>query len=179
MARWVGFLRGMNVGGHRITNSELCEVFTDLGFEEVAAFRASGNVVFDGEGRRKELAAQIEAGLEDSLGYAVPTFIRTAAELAAIAAFEPFDARQPAASNGKLQVVLLLEPPSAKARAMLDAASNADDRILAGERELYWLPKGGLLESEFDWKAAGALLGPTTTRTKGTVEQMSKKYPAD
>ena len=94
MTRYVAFLRGMNVGGHRITNAELCAAFEEIGLPDAATFRASGNVVFDAPGGdpRVEIAARIEQGLEQTLGYAVPTFLRDAAEMRAIAAQEPFTA---------------------------------------------------------------------------------------
>ena len=178
MKRWAAFLRGMNVGGHRVTNAELRGVFDGLSLAEVGCFRASGNVVFEAEGGREALRARIEAALEDSLGYAVPTFLRSADELRAIAAHDPFPATAVRASAGKLQVVLLLEPPSASARRELLGRSTDEDRVVVAERELYWLPSGGLMESSFDWKAVAGLIGPTTVRTKGTVEQMTKKYLA-
>ena len=37
--RYVAFLRGMNVGGHRLTNAELCGHFEDLGFARVDLHR--------------------------------------------------------------------------------------------------------------------------------------------
>src|ERR1700688_901019 len=101
MSRYAPFLRGMNVGGHRLTNELLRSHFEDLGFEEVATFRASGNVVFAGKKRPPaEVREEIEAGLLRALGYAVPTFIRTADELGKIAAHEPFSAELLEASAG-------------------------------------------------------------------------------
>ena len=44
MERYVAFLRGMNLGKRRIKNEELRREFEALGFEDVATFRASGNV---------------------------------------------------------------------------------------------------------------------------------------
>src|SRR4051794_184860 len=86
MERYVAFLRGMNLGGRRIKNEELRAEFEALGFEEVATFRASGNVIFaaskESESRLRE---RIEAGLGEALGYAVPVFLRSCAEVAAIA----------------------------------------------------------------------------------------------
>lgn len=58
MDRYVAFLRGMNLGGRRITNEELRGHFERMGMAEVATFRASGNVVFDtGSGESKLVAA--------------------------------------------------------------------------------------------------------------------------
>ena len=47
MNRNVAFLRGMNLGGRRLMNDELCSHFTALGFTGVSAFLASGNVLFE------------------------------------------------------------------------------------------------------------------------------------
>ena len=111
MSEYVAFLRGMNVGGHRLTNAELRMHFTAMGFEQVATFRASGNVVFAAAaGQEREIAVRIEHGLAAALGYEVPTFIRSAAEMRALAALRPFDAGDVRRSAGKPQVALLSEP---------------------------------------------------------------------
>ena len=97
------FLRGMNLGNRRITNADLRAEFESLGFESVATFRASGNVVFEASRRSKAaLIERIEEGLRESLGYAVPTVLRTAAELAEVVGREPFEPAAIAASKGKL-----------------------------------------------------------------------------
>jgi uncharacterized protein (DUF1697 family) len=173
----------MNVGGHRLTNDQLRSHFEAMGFARVGTFRASGNVVFaeetapapDPDGVR----ARIEAGLEQALGYAVPTFIRSHEEVRAIAASEPFAPAHVRASAGKLQVSLLGSAPGAAARrAVLSMATDAD-RLAFGERELYWLPSGGLLESPLDLDAIDHLLGACTRRTKGTIEQIAGRLPQD
>jgi uncharacterized protein (DUF1697 family) len=180
MSRYAAFLRGMNVGGHRIKNDELGSLFEGLGFSEVATFRASGNVIFSAAHEPvAELTARIEAGLEGALGYAVPTYLRTAGEVQAIAAHEPFTSAQLQASAGKLQVTLLLTKPTAPILKQVLALATEQDQLALAERELYWLPSGGILDSALDLKAIGALLGPTTVRTKGTVEQIAGKHFAD
>jgi uncharacterized protein (DUF1697 family) len=178
MGRYVAFLRGMNIGGRRIKNDELRARFEELGLGGVATFRASGNVVFEApeNGDEEELAARIEAGLGESLGYEVPVFLRGAAELRAIAEHKPFDAKLVKASAGKLQVSLLLDEPRASARKEVLALSTDEDRVAIHGRELYWLPSGGISESELDLNALGATLGLTTMRTKGTIDQIAAKH---
>jgi uncharacterized protein (DUF1697 family) len=177
MERLAAFLRGMNLGKRRLKNEELRAAFTALGFEGVHSFRASGNVAFAAPpGSLVELTARIEAGLAETLGYAVPTFLRTAEEVRRIAAHAPFDPELIGASAGKLQVMLLMDAPSSGARRGVLAIGDERDRLAFGERELYWLPSGGLLKSELDLKAIAALLGPSTTRTKGTIEQLAVKH---
>ncbi len=180
MSAYAAFLRGMNVGGHRLTNGELRAHFVAIGFDQVATFRASGNVVFAAPTEHaREIAARIERGLAAALGYEVPTFIRSAQELQAIAALRPFDARHVRGSAGKLQVALLSERPSPGAREATLALAGEGDRLAFGARELYWLPSGGILDSQLDLKAIGKLLGVITVRTKNTIEQIAARHFAD
>jgi uncharacterized protein (DUF1697 family) len=181
MARFAAFLRGINVGGHRITNDELRAACEAVGLQDVATFRASGNVIFgaeDGEDT-DAIVDRIETGLGGTLGYEVPVFLRTAAEVREIARHRPFEAELVESSAGKLQVSLLTTTPSAKARkAVLGLASDADP-LAIHKRELYWLPSGGQMESELDLNAIEAALGISTRRTKGTMEQVAAKFFAD
>lgn len=173
----MAFLRGMNLGNRRIKNDELRAEFEALGFEDVATFRASGNVIFSA-GRKSEsaLTKTIEAGLGEALGYEVTTFLRSAAEVVAIAARQPFDAKALAASKGKLQVTMLARKPSAAAAGKALALATDEDQLALAERELFWLPSGGTLESGLDHKAIAKALGQGTQRTMGTIEQIAAKY---
>jgi uncharacterized protein (DUF1697 family) len=177
MERYVAFLRGMNLGNRRLKNDELRAEFEALGFVEVATFRASGNVIFDSNEGESEaaLTKRVEAGLGKGLGYEVPVFLRSAAEVVAIAAHEPFAAQLVAASKGKLQVSMLAQKPAAEdCKAALGLASEEDLLEIEG-RELYWLPSGGVSESELELKAIDKALGKGTMRTMGTIEQIAAK----
>ncbi len=177
MDRYVAFLRGMNLGGRRITNEELRGHFEALGCEDVATFRASGNVILStGEGSEAQLTARLEEGLGERLGYPVPVFLRTADELRAIAAYEPFAVQDYDASKGKLQIAMLTAAPTASAAKRALAYATDDDRLAIEGRELYWLPAGGVSDSDLDLKALEPTLGPTTQRTKGTIDQIAARH---
>jgi len=175
MSRFVAFLRGMNLGRRRITNDELCSCFTRMGFEDVSAFLASGNVIFrPGELHRRDLAGEIERGLQLALEYQVPTFLRSAAEVRAIAALAPFTADQ-LADSGKAQVMMLPGAPDPEAgRSVLDLATE-DDRLVLDGTELYWLPRASILDTALDLKFIEREIGPTTTRTFRTLERLALK----
>jgi uncharacterized protein (DUF1697 family) len=176
--RYVAFLRGMNLGKRRIKNPELVAHFEAMGLEDVATFRASGNVVFvdpSGESESK-LQKRLEKELDERLGYDVAVFLRSAKEVAAIAAREPFDAKAIKASKGKPQVVLLGRKPSARAKKAVEELCPDGDLMAVEDRELHWLPTVGLSETEIDTKALDKALGKGTTRTAGTIEQIAAKY---
>jgi uncharacterized protein (DUF1697 family) len=181
MARFAAFLRGINVGGHRITNDELRVACEAVGLRDVATFRASGNVIFGAEDGEDPgaITERIEAGLGETLGYEVPVFLRTANEVRAIAEHQPFAAELVERSAGKLQVSLLATTPSAQARKTVLALASTEDPLAIHRRELYWLPSGGQMESELDLTAIEVALGISTRRTKGTMEQVAAKFFAD
>ncbi|HEX9481295.1 MAG TPA: DUF1697 domain-containing protein [Solirubrobacteraceae bacterium] len=170
----VAFLKGMNLGRRRITNADLSAAVEGLGFEDVQTFRASGNVAFKA-GRRSDVALQslLEDGLRDKLGYGVPAFIRSAAELRGIVAADPFG---PSPGAGKLQVALLHDAPDSEARDAVLALADAEERLAFAERELYWLPAGGVSDSTLDFKRVERLVGLATVRTLGTIEQIVARW---
>jgi uncharacterized protein (DUF1697 family) len=172
----VAFLRGINLGkSRRVGGEQLRAAFEGVGFDRVATFRASGNVIFEA-GRGADLTARVETGLAQELGFDVVAFLRSAKEVRAMAGRNPFGPRQVDASTGKLQVALLPGRPGAAAReAALALASEADPLAIHG-RELYWLPAARMADSELDLKALEALLGPWTMRTKGTIEQIVERH---
>lgn len=176
MASHAAFLRGINVGGRRVAGGTLIACLEAIGFEDVATFRASGNVIFTASGTVRALEKRIEEALGAELGYAVPAFIRSEAQLHEIAAREPFSPAQLEASKGKPQVLLLGSKPARKAReAALGLASEQDPLAIEGA-ELHWLPSGGTQQSELDLKAIEKLLGQGTMRTEGTIEQIASRY---
>jgi len=170
MPRYAAFLRGINVGGTRVKKEDLCAPFSALGLEDVTTFRASGNVLFDAPRRSpKTLAKQIEEGLAADLGFTrAVTFIRTAAQMRALAEMKPLEPKP----GQKLQVLLLLTKP---AKSVLDFATK-DDQLALGPSELFWLPKARMTDSELDLKAIENLIGPTTMRTKGTIDEIASRW---
>jgi uncharacterized protein (DUF1697 family) len=168
--RYAAFLRGINVGGTRIAKDDLCAPFSELGFDDVTTFRASGNVIFDApKEAATKLAKRIEQRLADDLGFSrATTFIRTAAEMRALAADDPIP-REP---DQKLHVWFLLKKPPA---AVLKLATD-QDQLVIGKRELYWGPEGRMTDSELDLKAVEKLVGPNTVRTKDTIDQIAARW---
>jgi uncharacterized protein (DUF1697 family) len=172
--RYAAFLRAVNLGrNRRVTSAQLKSLFEELGAEEVATFRTSGNVVFEAP---RDMVRDLEPHLEKALGHEVVIFLRTASEVKEIAAHEPFPAKDVDASKGKLQVSLLERKPTAATRKKALALATDQDLLTFGKRELYWLPSGGTMESELDRKTLDELLGPTTMRTKGTVELLAARF---
>jgi uncharacterized protein (DUF1697 family) len=176
VATYAAFLRAINVSNRRAAGAQLRAAAEREGFEEVASFRNSGNLVVSGSGKAAEVAKRLERGLEAELGFEVPAFVRNARQMTAIATHEPFAAAQRKRSKGKLQVVLLERKPSAAARRKALQLSSENDLLDLRGGELYWLPSGGFADSDLDRTALERILGRSTTRTMGTIEQMVAKF---
>ena len=178
MSKYAAFLRAINLGrNRRVTSAELRSQFEQLGFRDVDTFRTSGNVVFEADREPvAKMADRIEKGFAEALGYDVGIFLRTASEIRALAEHEPFPRPLVEASKGKLQVMLLSAKPPARVRKDVLALATDADRLAFGDREVFWLPAGGTQDSALDQKAIGKLLGSTTMRTKGTIDQLVAKY---
>ncbi|MBC6606069.1 DUF1697 domain-containing protein [Hymenobacter sp. BT188] len=107
---YIAFLRGINVSGHRVTMEVLRRLFTELGFTNVRTYIQSGNVFFDTpEDDRAQLTARIEQHLQQTLGYAVPTFLRSPEELEHLLALNPFS-HLTVTDDMRLCLMFLTEP---------------------------------------------------------------------
>jgi uncharacterized protein (DUF1697 family) len=175
---YAAFLRGINLGRRRrVSATELRSLFAELGFSCVATFRTSGNLIFTATaGSMVKTTNRIQQGLSKSLGFEVTVFLRSAAEMRALAAHQPFTPSVVKRSKGKLQVILLAASPPARVRKNVLGLANPADRLDFGKRELFWLPSAGTRNSALDVKAIEAEVGVTTMRTKGTIDEFAAKY---
>ena len=174
--RQFAFLRAINTGHRRLTNDELLAPFHHLGFTDVAAYQAAGNVTFRADDASVD-ERRIEAVLAEEYGFEVPTFVRSSAELREIATFEPFAAADVAITAGKAQVTFLRSAPLPQVVAEVMALVPEEDRVVVTDRHWYWLPVGGVSTSMLPVSRIEALLGEMTMRTVGTVERLLAKFP--
>jgi uncharacterized protein (DUF1697 family) len=176
VARYVAFLGGINVGGHRVTMDRLRGEFEALGFTDVRTFIASGNVMFEATGARASLEPKIETRLAEQLGYAVPTFVRTASAVSGASALAPFGAL---AEGDTHHVVFLRNAPTAAATRATEALSNDQDRFEVHGTELHWHIHGGLTDSSVKSSVLAKALGqPFTTRNAKSLRKLSAMLAA-
>jgi uncharacterized protein (DUF1697 family) len=176
--RYIAFLRAINVGGRTIKMDALRAVFADMGFGEVETFIASGNVIFTTAHRdAPALQQRIEDALQRALGYAVTTFLRTDAEVTAVARYTPFPPAVMAAA-GALNVAFLAEPLAPQDEAKVMALRTAIDDFHVHAREVYWLCQTKQSESTFSNVLFERALGRRATfRGMNTVQKLAAKYP--
>ena len=180
MQRYIAFLRAINVGGHTVKMDQLRSLFSALEFANVETFIASGNVIFEAEAKNPQaLEKQIEGHLQQALGYAVATFIRTPAELAAVAAYQPFPQAELDNANSSLYIGFLPHAPNDEAQRKLTALRTEIDDFHIHQRELYWLARQRMSGSTISGALLEKTIGmPATLRNVTTVRKLAAKYPA-
>ncbi len=179
MTRYIAFLRGINLGKRRLKMDRLAELFEEIGYENVATFIASGNVIFDSDADEQVVARTIEAHLRERLGYEVDTFIRSMDVLRDIARRDVFSDLDGAGWG--LYVIFLSEAPGAPAADAVSGLQTPDDRFEIREREIYWLRNGRLSDSTLSTAGFTRCLGgaSSTMRNMNTVRRIIDKYGAD
>jgi uncharacterized protein (DUF1697 family) len=177
MQRYVAFLRGMNLGKRRLTMDRLKALFEALGFEEVATFIASGNVVFSSRQQDAgRLESRIAKHLEAALGYDVDTFVRDAAEVAAVGKFDVFDGH--VRNGGAVNVGFLHESLPTMTARKLAAVRTENDQFRVIGREYYWYSRVGVAKSEV-WKlpeVKALKLPNSTVRNMNTIRKIVAKH---
>ncbi|MEQ9569592.1 MAG: DUF1697 domain-containing protein [Longimicrobiales bacterium] len=142
------FLRGLNVGGHRVKMDRLRAILADLGCDDPRTLQAAGNVVLDDPpGDPAAVVRRIEAGLEEALGYPVPAFLRTMAELEGVLHEAPVEPGELDGPDHAHYVLLLTDPVDAEVRARFDPLDSAQDSFRYGPREVHWVSRGKMSES--------------------------------
>ncbi len=183
MTRYIAFLRAINVGGHTLKMEALRALFEDLALSKVETFIASGNVIFETRTKTVRdvavLEQKIEVQLHKNLGYEVATFLRTDAELQAIAAHEAFS-EEALRTALALNVAFLKQPLDSSARQLTLALKTDADDFHIHDREIYWLCRMKQSDSRF----TNAVLEKTlkrqaTMRGISTIRKLAAKYPAD
>jgi len=148
MITYIAFLRGMNLGKRNIKMDELRRLFSELEFENVRTYIASGNVIFDAKEKDEaRLTTKIEKHLKDSLGYDVRVMLRSRAELEAVLKNNPF--KNPPAGTNTYISFYDQAPGKAAMKKFLDERNSETEIFKFKGRELYMMFHGGFSDSEF------------------------------
>ena len=172
MARYVALLRGINIGPrNRIAMPALREALAEAGFEDVATYVQSGNVVLTSRAKPDTVRRNVEQVIAERFGLEIAVLVRTRADLARIAKANPLGK---VATNPKRYQVTFLESklPATTVKQLEELAAHGE-QVVARGREVYaWTPDG-IARSNLWAKLAGASLGVTaTSRNWTTVEAL-------
>lgn len=163
MPAYVALLRAVNVGGTgKLPMEDLRSLCESAGFKGARTYIASGNVVFNSPKTEKQVKELLEKELAAYAGKTVGVLVRTAEEMAAVLASNPF----PDAPGNRAIVVFLDAAPPANLPDTLKGQKN--EQVLPGKREIYVLYDDGMGRSKLAIPAAGK----GTARNLNTVAKL-------
>lgn len=171
----IALLRGINVSGQNIVRmADLQEYFTSFGGVEVRTYIQSGNVVFQHRERSPvQLRKSLEKHLAAQLGYAVPTLVKTANEIAAIAAASPFDPGLPEFGK-RMHVCFFERAPTQAAVAGIQPWTSESERLVVKGAAGYAYYADGLGRARLSSAVIERKLGVVTLRNWNTVTALLK-----
>ncbi|MDB5305566.1 MAG: hypothetical protein JWM97_3115 [Phycisphaerales bacterium] len=156
---YVALLRGINVGGkNMLPMTDLAKIFAEAGCARVRPYIQSGNVVFVAKPAcAKRVGELVSMGIGKRFGFNPVVVIRTADELAKVAATNPFLAS--GADVETLHVAFLADAPNQSRVELLDPQRSPGDLFTVLGREIYLsfpngVGKSRLTNAYFDSKLA-------------------------
>ncbi len=177
MTTYLAFLRGINVGGHRLIRmAELKAAFEAIDLGAVRTYIQSGNVIFQANEAEQTLRQRIEQQIEAAFGFPVTVALRTADEMAHVIANNPF-APDTLLESERLYVALLADAPAMPGVERLLASNTAPDEFRMLGREVYLLyrqtARGTLLTNNLLESRLGVPATSRNWRTLTTLATMS------
>jgi len=168
VARLIVLLRGVNLASrNRIAMPDLRQALEETGFEDVATYVQSGNVVLSTPLSAKRVRSAVERLLADRFDLDVKVVVRTRTELAKVVERNPLGK---VATNPKLyQVTFLDAAPSAAVLRKLEAAAAGKEQVVNVGRELFAWHPDGVARSKLAALMAGKGLGVTATARNWTT----------
>jgi uncharacterized protein (DUF1697 family) len=138
---YVALLGGINVGGRTLRSAALREIAEGCGFDDVSTFIQSGNVLFRSGTGAKVVGAHLHDGILEVSGIDTRVAMRTAAQLRAVVAANPFLDRSD--DPTKLSVTFLFDGVEPTLSAV-DPADYAPDEVVVIGREAYLHTPNGM-----------------------------------
>ncbi len=165
------------MGKRRIAMAKLVEIFEGLGHQDVASFIASGNIIFSSRKRKiSSIETTASKALNDTLGYEVEVFVRTAEDLIKIGDSKRFEDQE---SNGAtLHVGFMRHALDSGTKAAFEAVKTAEDTFYVVGREFYWVCYTKMSQSKV-WELPEARnldLPSCTLRNISTIRKLVAKF---
>jgi uncharacterized protein (DUF1697 family) len=174
MARHVLLLRGINLGGRRrVPMAELRALLSDGGYDDVATYVQSGNLVLTSSATPAELESAVGSLISDRFGFEVPVCARSATQLAKVLAHDPIPGGREDPKH--YQVTFLAERAPAAVVHRLEDLATATERVAAHGHELYTFHPEGIARSKLGKSLTVKELGlAATARNWATVTTLAE-----
>ncbi|HET9872069.1 MAG TPA: DUF1697 domain-containing protein [Propionibacteriaceae bacterium] len=129
MTQYAALLRGVNVGGKKVSMAELRSLAESLGYEDVSTYINSGNLLFRSSKRAPTLVAELEAAVVSQLGGSTDVVVQSRAQLKSAVDHNPY----PDGDPSRVTIAFLTGPPAADAAERIAAVAVDEPFTLAGQ----------------------------------------------
>jgi len=169
---YVLLFRGINVGGNKIVRMELLrEMLVELGFENVATYIQSGNVVLTSDQSAAEVTKAVEGAFPPAFGFSSRPTIRSLSEWLRLIDGDPF--AEVRSDGRQMHAVFLDDQPSEAAVDQLRALAGTEEMVLA-DGVLYLYTPDGFGKSKVAEALDKVLKVPLTARNWNTVLKLGE-----
>lgn len=169
MTTYLVLLRGVNLGPQRkVSMPRLRLVLAELGYADVQTHINSGNVIVSSASSAAEVGSEVAEAIAATFGLRVDVVVRTAAELTAVLAANPFPDGEPS----QVTVAFLAATPGPEAADSLAAAAG-EPYLMAG-REVYVNYTRGIGPSRLAANFSAVLGVSATVRNLRTLTKLDE-----
>ncbi|MBD2844115.1 DUF1697 domain-containing protein [Paenibacillus sp. IB182496] len=181
MAVYIALLRGINVGGHnKIQMAKLRETLQAAGLEAVRTYIQSGNIAFAAAASEEQVRELVARAIASDFGLQLEVVLRTAAELEALIAANPYADRELGERESVQVCFLNAAPEEALTGGVTDYESEVVDYRIVG-RDIYQLYHQGLRDAKLPpalnklWKRATMRNWRTVLKLRELAEQTARE----
>lgn len=168
MSRWVALLRGINVGGaNKLAMADLRALASDLGWEGVQTYVASGNMVFSATGEAAQLAATLAEAIRTSEGLDLSILVLSDADLAKARGACPFKPDDPR----HVHVIFALDKPDMD-NALLDRLKGESENFALEGRIAYLHAPEGFGRSKLAGRLEHVMRSRVTARNLRSIDKL-------
>ena len=169
MARYVAFLRGINLGPtNKISMPALRELTESLGYTDVTTYINSGNVIMTSTDSAAKIEQRLAAAIKDEFGLTVDVAVRTPARLGTIVAENPY----PDGDPSQVTIAFLTKAAGPDAKAKVAAVAADHEPFTFSGQEVYVHYSRGLGRSKLAREFSAIVGVSATVRNLRTITKV-------
>ena len=169
MARYVAFLRGINLGStNKISMPDLRALTEGLGYTDVATYINSGNLIMTATDSAAKIEERLGSAIKNEFGLKVDVAARTPTRLATIVAENPY----PDGDPSQVTVAFLTKAAPAEAKARVAAAAKDYEPFTFSGQEVYVHYTRGLGTSKLAREFSAIIGVSATVRNLRTITKV-------
>ncbi len=162
MTKFVAFLRGINVGGHRkVPMAKLRAICPGT---QVQSYIASGNLLFEADESCEDHAVALKAAIKTTFGFEVPVLVLDQAQMRGVLASCPFPL-----DEGKLVHAYLCYDMPVLDRTAITALKTATEEVVVMGKTVWLQAPHGIGRSKLAARLDRLIGVETTARNLNTI----------